>query len=397
MLLHRLHGSGLVFHAEVHLARILVFREFVYLLAEGLPLLLEGRHDAQHDDAGEHSAVGVEEVLEIVVARKLSAPEAVDFAELGCGEGTADAPGVEFGAVLLQILPYRLGGTDFLEHAGVLLSALDAEVEGHHGDDEVGCHETGLVVDEHHAVGIAVIDYAEVGAGLCHQLLERLHVLGNQRVGLVIREAAVDGIEEPLGVFALVDFLCKKVSHAVGEVEGDLEVAVVAFVFLEECDVVRLDVDFLHHALAGCGRGGASSFYPGLDLAEAGVEANREGVLAGDLHSVVLRRIVRCGDLHGCLVAIFGGAEVHQRSAAEADVVDIRAGIGDALDQIVVHLGRGYAAVAADQHLVRFQKFRKEIAHLVGCILVEINIVDSTNVVCMKCSHILYWLCILQM
>ena len=269
--------------------------------------------------------------------------------------------------------------------------------EGHHGDDEVGCHETGLVVDEHHAVGIAVIDYAEVGAGLCHQLLERLHVLGNQRVGLVIREVAVDGVEEPFGILSLVNLLGEEIGHAVRKVESDLEIAVVAFVFAEELDVVGLDVDFLHHALAGCGRGGAAFFYPGLDLAEAGVKPDGKGVLAGNLHSVVLRGIVRCGDLHGCLVAIFGGAEVHQRSAAEADVVDIRAGIGDALDQIVVHLGRGYAAVAADQHLVRFQKFRKEIAHLVGCILVEINIVDSTNVVCMKCSHILYWLCILQM
>ena len=41
--------------------------------------------------------------------------------------------------------------------------------------------------------------------------------------------------------------------------------------------------------------------------------------------------------------------------------------------------------------------FRKEIAYLIGNILIEIHIVDSPDVICMKCSHIyrfdLYLVC----
>ena len=50
----------------------------------------------------------------------------------------------------------------------------------------------GLVVDEEHAVGVAVEREADVGAGVEHRLLEVLEVLGLDRVGRVVRERAVE-------------------------------------------------------------------------------------------------------------------------------------------------------------------------------------------------------------
>ena len=203
----------------------------------------------------------------------------------------------------------------------------------------------------------------------------------------MVREAAVHGVEEELCVFALIDLLCEEAAHAVRKVERYLEVGVVALVFAQELDVVGLDVDVAHGARLCSLRGGTVFVDPGLDLAETGVQTYRKGVLAGDLHAVVFAGIVAGCYLHRSLVAVVGCTEVHQRSAAEADVVHVGAGIGDALKQGVVNLLAGKAAVAAHQNLVGLKKLRQEITYLVSCGFVEIHSVDSADVVSVKCSH----------
>ena len=50
-------------------------------------------------------------------------------------------------------------------------------------------------------------------------------------------------------------------------------------------------------------------------------------------------------------------------------------------------LGRG-AAVAADEDQVCIEECRKEITNLVSDVLVEIYVIDSADVVCVKCSHV---------
>ena len=126
---------------------------------------------------------------------------------------------------------------------------------------------------------------------------------------------------------------------------------------------------------------------PVADLSQSCVQTHRKGILAGHLHSVVLRRIVRCRDLHRSLESVKRRSEIHHRSGAQACVIYIGTGIGDSLQKIFMNLrGRG-PGIPADQHLVGRKKFRKEIAHLVGHVLVEIHIVDSSNVVSVKCSH----------
>ena len=127
---------------------------------------------------------------------QLATPEAVDFTELRSRKRTANLPGMQLGAVLLQELAHSLGAAYLLKHAGILLSPLIAEIEGHERDYEVRGDETRLVIDEHNPVGIAVIDHADVGAGLAHELLQRLHVLRDQRVGLMVGKAPVYRVED---------------------------------------------------------------------------------------------------------------------------------------------------------------------------------------------------------
>ena len=96
--------------------------------------------------------------------------------------------------------------------------------------------------------------------------------------------------------------------------------------------------------------------YPLLYLAEAIVIADRKGIGAGNLHSVVLLRVMGCGNLDGSVETVLRGSEIHHRGSAEANVVNIGARIGDALQKIFVNLIRGHAAVPAHEDLVRSEK-----------------------------------------
>ena len=156
---------------------------------------------------------------------------------------------------------------------------------------------------------------------------------------------------------------------------------------MEELDIVRLDVYFPDHAFLCGRRGGTALVNPLLDLAKTGVQAHGEGVFTAHLHAVVLLGIVGGGNLDGGLIAVIGGAKIHQRSAAEADIVYVCAGIGDALDDVVVDFLAGKAAVTAHQDFIGLKKFRKEISYLISGFAVPILVVDAADVVCMKSSH----------
>ena len=134
-------------------------------------------------------------------------------------------------------------------------------------------------------------------------------------------------------------------------------------------------------------RGRPAALYPFLDLPEAGIQTDREGVLPGDLHSVIFLGIVRCRDLDRGLEPVVGGSEIYHRGRAETDVIDISAGVGYSFHKIFVDLRRGCPAVAADKNLVSAKEFRKEIAHLVGGVTIEVNVIDSAYVICVKCTH----------
>ena len=52
-----------------------------------------------------------------------------------------------------------------------------------------------------------------------------------------------------------------------------------------------------------------------------------------------------------------------------------------------MNLIRTHPAVPSDKDFVSGEKLRKEITHFVGCIAVEIHIVDAADVISVKSSH----------
>ena len=136
-----------------------------------------------------------------------------------------------------------------------------------------------------------------------------------------------------------------------------------------------------------CYRSRTALFDPLLNLAQARVEADGKGVLTRYFHTVVLGRVMRCGNLHRSLEAVVCRAEVHHRRAAKANVVHVGAGIGNALEQIIMNLLRRCPAVPSYQNFFGVKQSGEKITHLVGSLLVEIHIVDSAYVICVKSSH----------
>ena len=159
------------------------------------------------------------------------------------------------------------------------------------GYDEVGRHEIAFLVHEHHPVRISVVYDSGIRARLLHEILERNHVVVDERIRFVVREAAVHGVED---IIASVpeNILGKQAGHAVGQVESHFQLLeVIGDIFPQEGQVVPdLFGIYLSFLLR---RNDFNSFvYPRLDLAETAVEADRKGVFPGDLEAVVLGRIV---------------------------------------------------------------------------------------------------------
>ena len=157
------------------------------------------------------------------------------------------------------------------------------------------------VVDEEHAVGVAVEREPDVGAEVEHRALEVLEVLGLDRIGGVVRERAVElAVEDRQRERQAFEHLrarrarpcrwrCRRRP-------------------LSGCSTD--DVDERPHVLAERRRAGRRcSTLPGdlaarrharrdhlLDLREAGLLADRRGAGAAQLDAVVLRGVVARGE-----------------------------------------------------------------------------------------------------
>ena len=132
---------------------------------------------------------------------------------------------------------------------------------------------------------------------------------------------------------------------------------------------------------------GRPSSIHSLIFSESVVETHRKCVLHRDLHPVVFRRVVRCRNLYGCLETVVRSAEIYHRSRAQAEVAHVGTGIGYPFNQVIVYFPGGKAAVPADEDFPDIQQSGKEIPDLVSGRLVEIHIVDSSDVIRVKCSH----------
>ena len=316
---------------------------------------------------------------------KFAAIHSIDLTELEGGICAAYSPCVHDSAHWCEVLPYCLGTSDVLMYIAFLSSFLK-EIMSQHCYHQIRRNEAAVLIHEHNAVSITIEDDSDISLCLSHKLLKILHILLHQRIRFVVREPSIHILVD---ICRLVceDITYKKRGHSVGNIHCDLKRRPILLVLEKKSKIVCLDIHRVHLAFYGSRTGLTATLNPLLDLAKACIVAHRKGILSRNLKTVIFCRIMRCGNLHRSLETIVRGTEVHHRSSAESDIIHISSGICESFEKVLVYLIRRDSGISADQHLVCRKKLRKEETHLVGGFLVEIHIVDSSYVVCVKCSH----------
>ena len=104
-------------------------------------------------------------------------------------------------------------------------------------------------------------------------------------------------------------------------------------------------------------------------------------LLAYDLHAVVVRRVVACGDHDAAVELLAERREVDELGAAHADVEHVDARVREALDQRRSERRARRADVAADSDPPRLHERRVGPADPVGEVLVEVLGDAAANVV----------------
>ena len=244
------------------------------------------------------------------------------------------------------------------------------------------------VVDEDRAVGVAVERDAERARPLPHGALQVDEVLRLERVGLVVREAAVEAEEERHEVdVELLEQRAVERRHAVGDVHGDLQARLRPADEGEDVRAVgRRDVRGFQSACAP-GRRRRVRAHQLLEPRDAGLAADRDRVPARELEAVVARRVVAGGDLDAAGGPEVPDGEVVHRRRREADVDDGEAGGPQAVGERGRERRRGGPHVAADDHLpaarevLRIEDAAEVVADGECQLLVDLVGVDAAHVV----------------
>ena len=134
------------------------------------------------------------------------------------------------------------------------------------------------------------------------------------------------------------NLLCEKVRHTVGKVHCNLQIAVVSLVLQKEIQIVAVDVHPVDLSLALCGRSRSVLINPLFDCLQTGIIADCTGVFCRDLHPVVLRSIVRSGNLNRSLEIVIRSREIDCRRRGQSEVIHICPRIGDSLEKTPVNL-----------------------------------------------------------
>ena len=255
------------------------------------------------------------------MAGDFAAPDAAQLAKLRRSVGAAHPPHGDSRSQRLQIFGNGLGTADVFQDDALLPFFLD-EILAQQRDDQVGRNETARLVDEHHAVGITVVDDADITFVRDDQFLQVNHIFGLEGIGLVVRETAVEGIVEITGLFT-ENAVYEDRRHAVGAVHADGKVGEILLETVEEFHILIADV-VIADSPPLCSHGcGTALEDPLLDGAQTRVVADGERQLPGDLQAVVVFRVMGGRDLDGGLETVPGRHVIDKRCRAEAQVADL--------------------------------------------------------------------------
>ena len=111
------------------------------------------------DEEEAETAVAVEEVPEVVVSCKLAAEDRSKLAKLVLGERMTDFPHMNLGAKAFEVLDRRTTGSDVYKNSAFLFfEVIDAQQTG----DIIGLEKAPVLIEEHDAIGIAVVDDSDI-------------------------------------------------------------------------------------------------------------------------------------------------------------------------------------------------------------------------------------------
>ena len=323
-------------------------------VAQRLPLL---RHQLENQDGGDEAVVGEEVVAEVVVSRDLAAEDGVGFAHPALEKRVADAVHHRRAAVSADGVLDRVAGAEIVDDAGP--GIFQQKGFRQQRGDEVAGHEIAGPVDEEAAVRVAVPGDAHIrllGDDAVHDVAA---VLRDERIGFVVRKAAVDVEAQPRRATRqpIEEPRRDESAHAAAGVEHDVE----------RPDDRRIDerhdvTDVLvERVLRRDGAAPPRRRRDGVaanhlaDLGQTLVAAERERLAAHHLHPVVLFRIVRGGDLDAAVVAVAGDREIQHVGRDHAVVGHVGALGGRAVDECGGQRRRGQAHVAADGDSLRMK------------------------------------------
>ena len=259
--------------------------------------------------------------------------------------------------------------------------------------EEVAVDEATVAVDEEAAVRVAVPRDAEIGASIEHLLDHRAAVLGQQRVGLVVRELAVglpvrrDQLER---VEPLEDRADHRARHAVAAIEHDLERHDRDGIDERQRVVVEFRVDVQLLVAAGRARRLAQARGHELaDLADPRVTRQRQRALAHELRAGVRLRVVRGGAHQPAVERARADEEIEHLCPDHPGVEHVRALGHHAIAVTAGQLRCRQAHVAPEpdpQHARGFVTQACEHAHerapdLLGDVAVDLLAVKAADVV----------------
>ena len=302
----------------------------------------------------EHAGVGTPEVAEVEVAGVLATEDRAGLRHRGLDERVAHPSAYGNAPVLGHDLGDRTRGDEVVDDRGARV--LGELAYGDERRQRGRVDDVTALVDHEAAIGVAVEREAEIGAGLAHLGLQVAHVVGLDRVGLMVGEGAVELEEQRRDRQREAGEHRRHCvsAHAVAGIDDDVQVpdGVQRDEGAQEGGVVGEHISLRHGAVRAVEARHALS-RPGqhevLDLPQAGVLAHGGRTDATELDAVVLRRVVAGGEHRARKVERAGGV-IELVGRGEPDLDDVHALRGHALGEGCDQIGAGGAHVVAHDH-----------------------------------------------
>ena len=227
---------------------------------------------------------------------------------------------------------------------------------GDHGENLVAVDDMALLVDDDHAIGVAVERDADVGAHFPHFLGERFGS-GRTDVEVDVNAVRFDADLDHLGAELPQGLRRRFVRGAVGAIDDDPEAVerdVARQGPLGVFDVARLNVVDAPGApeIARFGEpGGEVAVHQGFD-ARLDLIRQLEAVGTEQLDAVVLEQVVRGGDHHPEVATHRARQHRHRRRRGRAEQQYVHADRGETGDERIFDHIAGKPGVLADDHAV---------------------------------------------